>query len=204
MSPFHLSQLKVINLFKIFLMYAYISLHMQFWVLLSLSTMLSKINAKRNKEMCPHSLVIINFDSFERKMMNNLSQLPQIFIGIWATACYNCGWLYPATGYECGCLESRRLDTSYGWLHPTVDSSSGGWIWLTRVPAAGYWLRLTPVLAAGYKLQLTTSYGWLESWPLDTTEDWFHPVTDYKLQLILFCSWLEPCQLGSTSGWPIK
>ena len=34
----------------------------------------------------------------------------------------------PAAGYGCGCLEFRRLNTSYGWFHPTADSSSDSWI----------------------------------------------------------------------------
>ena len=40
----------------------------------------------------------------------------------------------PAAGYGLrptpyhGWLEFRQLDTSYSWLHPTADSSSGGWI----------------------------------------------------------------------------
>ena len=133
--------------------------------LLSLSSMISKINTQLNKEMSVHPLVIIHFDSFERKVMNNLPRLPRIFIRNWVPACYSCGWFYPAAGYELRLsrgpvaeydqVEFRRLDTSYGWLHPTADSSSACWIWV----AADSVPRLTWVTAAGYELQLTTSYG---------------------------------------------
>ena len=47
---------------------------------------------------------------------------------------------------SCSWLEFRWLDTSYSWLHPTADSSSGGWIWLK----------------ANSILWLTMSCGWLE------------------------------------------
>ena len=58
----------------------------------------------------------------------------------------SCGWIqvtaesilrltrFPAAWYGLrptpyhGWLEFRQLDTSYSWLHPTADSSSGGWI----------------------------------------------------------------------------
>ena len=51
-----------------------------------------------------------------------------------------------------GWLEFQRPDTSYSWLHPTADLSSGGCIRhkadsilrLTRVPAARYELQLIP------------------------------------------------------------
>ena len=71
---------------------------------------------------------------------------------------------FPAAGYELqltrsnGWLEFWRLDTSYSWLHPTADSSSGGWIGL-KVDSI---LRLTRVPAAWYELQLILSCSWLE------------------------------------------
>ena len=58
----------------------------------------------------------------------------------------------PAARYElqlilsCGYLEFRRLDTSYSWLHPTTDSSSGTWI----------------RFKADFILRLTMSCDWLE------------------------------------------
>ena len=103
----------------------------------------------------------------------------------------------------CGCLEPRRLDTSYdwigfrrldisyGWIHPTADSSSGGWI--NVVADSVPWLTWIPEVE--YELQLITTYGWLEFWRLDTTLGWSHPAADYELRLILFCGWLE------SAGW---
>ena len=90
-------------------------------------------------------------------------------------------WLTPSQGW----LEFWQLDTSYSWLHPTDDLSSGGWIrvtddyilWLTLLPIAGYNLRLIPScgwlwvaadssfgclirVTADSILRLTTSCGW--------------------------------------------
>ena len=74
----------------------------------------------------------------------------------------SCGWIqvtaesilrltrFPAAWYGLrptpyhGWLEFRQLDTSYSWLHPTADLSSGGWI----------------RLKADSILRLTTSCGW--------------------------------------------
>ena len=69
---------------------------------------------------------------------------------------------------SCSWLEFRWLDTSYSWLHPTADSSSGGWIWLK----------------ANSILWLTMSCGWLE---LRLTRV---PAARYELQLIPFDLWL--------------
>ena len=57
--------------------------------------------------------------------------------------------LTPSNGW----LEFRQLDTSYSWLYPTADSSSGGWNWLK----ADSILRLTT------KILLILFCGWLES-----------------------------------------
>ena len=169
--------------------------------LLSLSSMISKINTQLNKEMSVHPLVIIHFDSFERKVMNNLPRLPRIFIRNWVPACYSCGWFYPAAVSRPGgwIWPSRvpaagyklRLTPSYGWLEfrlldmgcrrfrPTVDLSYGSWIRVT----ADYILRLTRVSAPGYDLRQIPSCDWLQVAAdsilqltrvrrLDTTCDW--------------------------------
>ena len=49
--------------------------------------------------MCAYPLVIVPSHSFERKLMNNLPQLPRIFIERWAVACYSCGWFYSPAGW---------------------------------------------------------------------------------------------------------
>ena len=114
--------------------------------------------------------------------MNNLPQLPRIFIGNWGAACYSSSWFYPAAhsssggwmpvaddtilwltrvpaaGYE---LQLSRLlavkSSSSGWIQLTADSSSGGWI---RV-AADSILRMTRAPAPGSDLRLIPSWGWL-------------------------------------------
>ena len=154
--------------------------------------MISKINTWLDKKMCAPIISSWSFTSTISKEISTFLRLPRIFIGTWAVACYSCGWFYPVADrfsraeYElrpilshgqikfrrletiCGCLESRRLDSSYdwvkfrrdasyGWLHPTTDFSSSGWIWV----AADSILRLTLVLAAGYELRLIPFSGWL-------------------------------------------
>ena len=159
--------------------------------------------------MCAHPLVIVHFDSFESKIMNNLPRLPRIFIGHWAAACYSYDWFYPAAGYE---------------------------LRLSRVLAAEYKLRLSRVPAVGYKLPLTLSYGWLEFRRLDTGYDrlrqivdlssdswirvtadyilrlirvpasgidWFHPAADYKNTADSILWLTRVCRLDSTCCWPI-
>ena len=98
---------------------------MQFWVLLSLSTMISNINTLLAKQ---GNVPLWSFTSTVSKEMNNLRRLLWIFIGNWvAAACYSYGWFYP--GYELqlttsyGWLEFRRLDTTYA----ATDSSCNGW-----------------------------------------------------------------------------
>ena len=146
--------------------------------------------------MCAHPLVIVHFDSFESKIMDNLPRLPRIFIGHWAAACYSYDWFYPAAGYELrlsrvlaaeyklrlsrvpavgyklrltlsyGWLEFRRLDTGYGWLRQMADLSSDSWIRVT----ADYILRLIRVPAAEIDLRLIPSCGWLQKYC------WFYSV----------------------------
>ena len=65
-------------------------------------------------------------------------------------------------------LEFQRPDTSYSWLHPTVDLSSGGCIRhkadsilrLTRVPAARYELQLIPSCRCVRFAAESSSAGW--------------------------------------------
>ena len=80
----------------------------------------------------------------------------------------------PVAGCELHCPEFRRLDTSYGWFHPTAYSDSGGWIGVASdsIP------RLIRVPAAGYELRLTPSHGWLEFRWLDKSCGWLHPTAD--------------------------
>ena len=126
--------------------------NVQFWVLLSLSTMISKINTKLNKGTCAHPLVIVHFDSFERN--ENLSRLPQIFSRNWAAACYSCGWFYPvADPIPSGWIRVAAISIPDSWIQVTFESSSDGWIQVT----ADTILRLTRVPAAGYELQLILS-----------------------------------------------
>ena len=74
----------------------------------------------------------------------------------------------PAGGYEWrltpshGWFEFGQVDTSWGWLRPTAEWSSGGWI---RVTADSI-LRLTRDPAPWYELQLILSYGCLEYYTL--------------------------------------
>ena len=94
---------------------------------------------------------------------------------------------------SCGCLEARRLDTSYDWvkfrrldtgcgrLRTMGDLSSGSWIRVT----ADYIPRLTRVPAAGYDLRLIPSCGWLRV------------AADSILRLARIR------RLDSTCGWPI-
>ena len=120
------------------------------------------------------------------KEMNNLPQLPWVFIRNWAVACYSAAssilWLTRvlAAGYELrlilsyNWLEFRQLDTSCSWFYPAADSNSDSWI---RV-AADFILWLTQVPAAGYELRLIPSYSWLEFWQLNRSCCWFHPTAD--------------------------
>ena len=147
---------------------------MQFWVLLSLSTRISKINTQISKEMCAHPLLVVHFDRFERKMMNNLPRLPRIFIGDWAAACYSCGWFYPAAGYE---------------------------LRLSRILAAGYKLQLSRVPAAGYKLRLTPSYGWLELRQQDTSFSWLNSTADSSSGGWLRLKANSILRLTTSCGW---
>ena len=167
--------------------------------------------------MCVLLISSCLFTSTVLKEINNLPRLPRIFIGNWAAACYNCGWIYPAAGYK---------------------------LQLSRAPAAGYKLQMSPVPAAGYKLQLTPSYGWLKFRWLDTSYSWFYPAANsssgssirvavdsvtqvtwvptagYELQLrhptadSSSAGWIRfkadsmlqlttSCGLDSTCGWPI-
>ena len=151
--------------------------------------------------MCAHPLVIVHFDSFESKIMNNLPRLPRIFIGHWAAACYSYDWFYPAPGYELrlsrvlpaeyklrpsrvpavgyklrltlsySWLEFRRLDTGYGRLRQMADLSSDIWIRVT----ADFILRPIRVPAAGTDLRLIPSCGWLQKYC------WFYSVADSSL-----------------------
>ena len=161
--------------------------------------------------MCVRPLVIVHFDSFEKKMMNNLPRLPRISIGNWAAVCYSCGWFYLATGYElrlfrvpaAGCklrqsqfpaagyklrltpsygwFEFRWLDTGCGRLRPGAGLSSSSWIWVT----ADFILRLTRGPATGYDLRLIPSHGWLQ-----VAADSFLWLTRVR-------------RLGSNCSWPI-
>ena len=91
----------------------------------------------------------------------------------------------PAAGYKLqltpsySWFEFRWLDTSCGWLCPTVDLSSSGRIQVT----ADSILQLIWVLVAVYDIRLIPSCGWLEFRRLDTSCSWFHPADVYDLPL---------------------
>ena len=168
-------QLKMINLFKIFLKCTYVSYFhhfsnwmWKFWVLFSLSTMIFKIKTEltTRKYMSPYKLGW-TFTSMVLKQMNKLPRLPWVVMANWPKACYNAvdsilrlTWV-PAARYELQLvlsydwLKFRRLDTSCGWFYLATDSNSGGWI---RVA--------------------TDSILWLEFWWLDTSHSWFYPAAD--------------------------
>ena len=95
------------------------------------------------------------------------------------------------------------MDTSYSWLHPTADTSSGGWI---RVSADSI-LRLTLVPESGYELRLTLSHADLSSdgW-IRVTADFNLRLTrdlaaGYNLRLIPSWSWLWLAAGSSCGGW---
>ena len=179
----------MINLLKIFLKYAHVSYfhhftnwNVQFWVLLSLSTMISKISTLLNKKMCaplsPRGRG--SFTSTVSKEMNNLPRLPQIFIGNWAAAYYSCGW-----------PDLRGLNRSCGWFYPAANRRSGGWIRFATVSSSGSWIQVTTESScSGWLHPTAKSYSWLEFRQLDTScgchkflrmdtsYDWLHRMAD--------------------------
>ena len=117
-------------------------------------------------------------------------------------------------------LEFRWLDTSYSWLLPTANSSSGSWVRLKtdsilRLTMSCGWLEFRQLgtsyswlhptadwsssswirLKADSILRLTISCDWLDFLRLDTSYSWFHPGADYELRVILSCGWLESAGL---------
>ena len=64
--------------------------------------------------MCAHPLVITYFDSFERKMVKNLPRVPRFSSGIELRLVTAVADSILRLDTSCICLESRRLDTSYG------------------------------------------------------------------------------------------
>ena len=121
----------------------------------------------------------------------------------------------PAAGYNLrltssyGSIEFRRLDTSCGWFHPLVDSSSGGWIQVSIDSI----LRLNRVPIAGHKLPLSPSNSWLEFRWLDTSYSWLHPTNDsnsgawtqlkadFFLRLTKSYGWLRFWRLEMSYSW---
>ena len=115
--------------------------------------------------MCSiYSLVIVHFDSFERKIYLNY---PEFSLGI------ELQLVTAATDSILRITWFGGLNTNCGWFHPPVDSSSSSWIrvatdsilWLTRVPVAGY------------ELRLILSHYWLEFQWLDTSYSCLRPTT---------------------------
>ena len=142
-------------------MYAHVSYfphlrnwNVQFWVLLSLSTMISKINTWTRECVSTFSLVIVHFNSLGR--YEQLASITRIFIKNWGAACHSSSWFYPVADLSSG-----------GWTRVAADSIlqlsrvlvAGHKLRPSQVLAAGYNLRLTRVLAAEYKLQLILSCG---------------------------------------------
>ena len=131
---------KVINLFKIFLKYAHLSYfhhftnwNVQFWVLLLLSTMVSKINTWTRECISTFPLVIVQFDSFERNEQF-ASITPDFHRKL------RCGLLQQQLILSCSSLEFRRLNASGRWYYPVANSSSSGWIRVAAVSSPGCWV----------------------------------------------------------------
>ena len=182
----------MINLFKIFLKNVHVSYfqhftnwNVQYWVLLSLSTMISKINTwQHNKKIC--SLMNLdcwmNFDFDGLQRNEQFASITPDFHRELSCGSLQCGWFILrltrvlAAGYE------LRLILSYDWLR------------LTRVPAAGYELRLIP------------SPSWFESQRLNTSCGWFHLTAvwssgGWMRVVALSCGWLESRRLDTSYSW---
>ena len=180
----------MINLLKIFLKYAHVSYfhhftnwNVQFWVLLSLSTMISKISTLLNKKMCaplsPRGRG--SFTSAVSKEMNNLPRLPQIFIGNWAAAYYSCGW-----------PDLRGLNRSCGWFYPAANRRSGGWIRFATVSSSGGWIQVTTESScSGWLHPTAKSDSWLEFRQLTGV-----PTADWSSG-----SWIQVAAVTSSSEW---
>ena len=95
--------------------------NVQISVLLSLSTMIFKINTWLNKEMCSHYLVIVFFNSFERNK-KFASITPDFHREL-----------------SCGLLQ-LRLNISSSWIQVAAVSSTGGWIQVTNESSSGGWI----------------------------------------------------------------
>ena len=141
---------------------------MQFWVSLSLSTMISSnINTAKQRNVC----------------LSLRDRLHQQFQKKWIICLNYPGFL---SGMELRGLLQLRLIPSCGWIRVAVISSPGGWIQVTTKSRFGGWirvtaesmLRLTRVPAAGYGLRPTPYHGWLEFRQLDTSYSWLHPTAD--------------------------
>ena len=175
----------MINLFEIFLKYAHVSYfhhftnwNVQFWVLMSLSTMISKISTL---SPCDSSLrqlpkkwtICLDYPGFSSMIELRLVTATAdsiLRLTRFRGAEYELRLIIPAANSSFGgCIRFAAVWSPDGWIQVTTESSSGGWIRvtadsilrLTRVPVAGYKLRPSQVPTAGYKLWLTSFYGWL-------------------------------------------
>ena len=133
----------MINLFKIFLKYAHVSYfhhfvnwNMQFWVLLPLSTMISKKNTWTRECVYTFLLVIVHFDSFER-----YEQFASINPDFHREL--RCDLLQQWLILSCSWLEFQGLNASCGWFYPAANSSSGGWIQVAAVLSLSNWIYVT-------------------------------------------------------------
>ena len=200
---------KVINLFKIFLKYALVSYfphftnwNVQFWVLLLLSTMISKINTWTRECVSYFPLAIAHFISSERNEQF-ASVSPDFHREL------RCGLLQQQLILSCGWLEFQGQNASCSWFYPAANSSSDDWI---RVTAESI-LRLTRAPAPGSELRLIPSCGWIEFRQMDTSYSWLHPTDDTTSsgwirlkavsiqQLTKTCGWLEFQKLHSSYSW---
>ena len=163
-------------LFKIFLKYAHVSYfhhftnwNLQFWVLMSLSTMISKINTL---SPCDPSL----------RQLHKKWDTPDFHRGL------SCALLQLRLILSCGWPDFRGLNTSCDWLflRATRVSAAAYDLRLSGVPTVGFKLRMSQVPATGYKLRLTPSYGWLKFGQLETScGRWIQVVADFILWLAL-------------------
>ena len=94
-------------------------------------------------------------------------------------------------------LEFRWLDTSYSWLLPTANSSSGSWVRLKTDSI----LRLT--MSCGWLefRQLGTSYSWLHPTADSSSSSWIRLKADSILRLTTSCGWFYPVADLSLPAW---
>ena len=154
----------------------------QFWVLLWLSNVISKIN-KRIEQFA--------------------SITPDLY---WEL---RCGLLQLRLILSCHWLDFRRQNTSCSRFYPAANSNSGGWIQVAAVSSSGGWIQvtadsillLTPVPAAGYELGLILSCGWLWVAADSSFGGSIWVTADSILWLTISWGWFYPAAVSSSAEW---